>query len=559
MRTIYLDSLSFIASPDEKKFILLRAEQADDKDFLENFAIPKILNREAAHEIPGVWGTLGYADNQPIDWAGNLQCSNNGNDDFAPNATVTDEVSLLKEMYPNLQIEGEVKEKFINLSDLEIPYPEVFSLEELPKLRLDVFLGPDEGALAFYQYQIENNSTAELDYILPQATPNNNTNQRDRLTYLFNALPQKSIEPVPNIPNRYRLSTHYKGEQFIVKVLIFKRAFRNERNMDLPSTSREIVELIEEELATYKKGLLVKDHKLLLMNESKGEFHQAEQGEIDPSKKTLLLLHGTFASTKGSFGEVYSWIHKFLKFQKYEQVLAFDHPTFFWDAEQNIHKLHQMLNELNVQAFEQEVDIIGTSQGGLLAQYLANNQQSSIRVGKVALVASANGVGYLSFAEGMAFGFKKLRKVMFRLGLAPVAFVSALMQHSFEWVIKQPGMAVMKPGHEELNKIMYNTPALETTRYLPLAGNYQHEGWGRRRLELGIDLILSEHNDWVISTQNQYTVPSQYVAIKEYHREKYQEAMINDALHGRLIEIDESQNRIEAFFFPPIMKEMWIA
>lgn len=549
MRTIVLDSLSFIASPNEKKFILLRAEQADDPNFLENFALPKILNRQAANKIPGVWGTLGYANNQPIDWAGNLQCSNNGNDDFTPNSTVEEEVKLLKEMYPELHIKGEVKEKFINLSELEIPYPEVFSLEELPQLRLDVFLGPDEGALAFYQYQIENNETAELDYILPQATEGNNTNQRDRLTYLFNVLPQKSIESVPDIPNRYRLSTHLKHEQFIVKVLIFKRAFRNTQEKALPSTSREIVELIEEELATYKDGLLVKDHQLLVMNAGNGKFHRAHKGMIDPSKKTLLLLHGTFASTKGSFKEVYSWIHEFLKANQYEQVLAFDHPTFFWDAEQNIHKLHFMLNELDVQAFEQEVDIIATSQGGLLAQYLANSPQSSIRAGKVALVSSANGVGYLSFAEGMAFGFKLMRKVMFRMGLAPVAFVAALLQHSFQWVIKQPGMAVMKPGHEKLNEIIYNTPTLETTRYLPVAGNYEHNGWWGRKLELGIDFVLSEHNDWVISTKNQFTLPSQYVAIEGYNPAKYKEEMIHDALHGRLIEIEECQNRIEEFFF----------
>ncbi|WKV12642.1 hypothetical protein [Marivirga harenae] len=66
MRTIALDALSFIASPNEKKFVLLRAEQADDQNFLENFALPKILNQQAANKISGVWGTLGYANNQPI-------------------------------------------------------------------------------------------------------------------------------------------------------------------------------------------------------------------------------------------------------------------------------------------------------------------------------------------------------------------------------------------------------------------------------------------------------------------------------------------------------------
>jgi hypothetical protein len=44
MRTLKLDTLSFIASPNEKKFILLRSEKADDPEFLEGFAVPKVLN-----------------------------------------------------------------------------------------------------------------------------------------------------------------------------------------------------------------------------------------------------------------------------------------------------------------------------------------------------------------------------------------------------------------------------------------------------------------------------------------------------------------------------------
>jgi hypothetical protein len=50
MRTIALDALSFSASPNEKKFILLRVEQADD----HNFSLPKILNRQVISKITGV-------------------------------------------------------------------------------------------------------------------------------------------------------------------------------------------------------------------------------------------------------------------------------------------------------------------------------------------------------------------------------------------------------------------------------------------------------------------------------------------------------------------------
>ncbi|WP_340154101.1 amidohydrolase family protein [uncultured Marivirga sp.] len=550
MRPIALDALSFMASPTEKKFILLRSEKADkDLEYLQNTAIPKILNRKDADKIMGVWGTLGYANDDPVNWEGQLYCSNEGNDVFKEKSTVEEEVRLIQQMYPELDVKNDIKEKVINLSQLDIPYPEIFALDEIPKLRLDAFLAPEEGALAFYQHQIKNNEAAELDYIMPESTDAHNTNERDRLVYKFNALPHKAIEEVPGIPNRYRLSTRYKQEEFIVKVLIFKRAFRKHKEKDLPSNSKEIVELIEDELAAYKTGLFVKDHRLLVMKPN-GHFINANFGAIDESKKTLLLLHGTFASTKGSFGEVNMWIQEFLKEEKYEQVIAFDHPTFFWDAEGNIQKMFSMLNALDIQSFDQEVDIIGTSQGGLLAQFLANYEQDSIKIGKVALVASGNGVGYLSFAEGMAFGLKMLKKVMRKIGIgAPVVFIASLLQHSFQWVIKQPGMDVMKPGSDRLHHIIYNTPVQATTRYLPVAGNYENNGWWGRKLELGIDLILTEHNDWVISTKNQFSLPSQYVAIEGYNPAKYKNYMISDALHGRLIEKPDCQDQIESFFF----------
>ncbi len=554
MRTIELNALSFIASPDEKKFILLRSEKAEDETFLNEFAVPKILNRTEANKIPGVWGTLGYKDDKAIDWTGTLEASNDGNDEFKEDSTVKDEVEILKLMYPNLKEKGQIKEKVINLNQLEIPIPEIFSLEEIPQLRLDIFLGQDEGALTFYQFNKENNKDAELEFIQPQATQGNNTDSRDRLTYFFNIISRKNIEEVPDIPNRYRLSSEISEDDFIIKVLIFKRVFETKKKKTrIPTSSQEIVELVEQNLAAYPDGLFVKDHVLLIFNPKNNKFTKAQPGSIDTSKKTLLLFHGTFASTKGSFGEVYDWIGSMVGKNKYEQVIAFDHPTLFWDAKMNIEQLFAELNDVGVQAFEHEVDLIGTSQGGLLAQFLANYEQSSIKVGKVALVASANGVDYLSFVQGLTSGLKLFRKVMGKLGSAPVVLISALLQHSFEWVVNRPGLAVMNPGSGTLISIIYQKPLLQSTRYLPLAGNYESKGWfnkrRKKRLELAIDAILDDENDWVVGTKKQFKAPGEYVAIAGYNPGKYREFMINDAKHGSLIEKDDAQNRIEQFFF----------
>ena len=122
MRPIALDALSFMASPTEKKFILLRSEKADkDLDYLQNTAIPKILNRKDADKIMGVWGTLGYANDDPVNWEGKLYCSNEGNDVFKEKSTVEEEVSLIQQMYPELDVKNDIKEKVISLSQLDIP------------------------------------------------------------------------------------------------------------------------------------------------------------------------------------------------------------------------------------------------------------------------------------------------------------------------------------------------------------------------------------------------------------------------------------------------------
>jgi predicted TIM-barrel fold metal-dependent hydrolase len=550
MRSIELNPLSFIASPDEKKFILLRSEKAEDKTFLKDFATPKIIKKNNADKIPGVWGTLGYKDDKLIDWKGTIVCSNDGNNDFTENSAVKDEVDILKFMYPNIQLKGDINEKVINLNEVEIKMPEIFSLDEIPQLRLDVFLGKDEGALAFYQLQKENNNETELEFIHPQATGDYRTNNRDRLKYYFNVISNNTIEEVPDIPNKYRLSSKKNDIDFIIKVLIFKRTFKTRTDENkIPSTSTEVVKLIEEKLASYSNGLFVKDHILKIFSKNKKRFVKAEQGSIDTSKKTLLLLHGTFSSTKGSFKKGYDWISNLIAKGKYEQIIAFDHPTLFYDAEMNINVLFNELNLLGVESFKYEVDLIGTSQGGLLAQQLANVKQSSLRIGKVALLASANGVDYLSFVNNISTGLKMFRKVMRKIGLAPAALVSALFQHSFEWVLKQPGLAVMTPGKEKLNSIIYKTPAQKTTRYLPIAGNYHTEKRFKRRLEFAIDLILDEYNDWVVGTKNQFKAPSEYVAIAGYNPGKYRQFMINNAIHGSLIEKNEAHERMEQFFF----------
>jgi predicted TIM-barrel fold metal-dependent hydrolase len=547
MRTIELDPLSFIGSPEEKRFLLLRSKKADkDQNFFKNFAVPKIVNRKNANEIPGVWGTLGYKSKKPIDWLGNLKCSNEGNDDFDKNSELYKEIEYLKYMYPGLNEKGGIKEKVIDLRNLSIDVPEVFELEDLPDLRLDVFLDDDEGALAFYQLKRDNAAEKDIEFIQPQQTEGHTT-QRDRLTYHFKVVPKKVIEPFEELPHKFKLSNENSEDDFIVKILIFKRKFQDN---SMPTNSSEIIDLLEQEIERESGNLFAKKHKLLIFNQKSKDFNRVKNGSIDSDKKTLFLIHGTFASTKGSFGEVYSWIDSLLKEGTYEQVIAFDHPTLFDDAVENSKALFEIFEKYKVSPFAKSVDVIGTSQGGLIAQYLANFPNGHMPIGKVALVASANGVDYLSLANNLSKGLKLMRKCFSRFGFGKAVLISALLQHSIKWVIDRKGLDMMRPGSEALKNIMFNTPVKSDTRYWPIIGNYCAPIFKGKILEKAIDLVLDKDNDWVVSTKNQFKIPSAYCAIPEYNPGKYRDYAVTGkkALHGRLIEHNDVQSELEKFF-----------
>ena len=112
--------------------------------------------------------------------------------------------------------------------------------------------------------------------------------------------------------------------------------------------------------------------------------------ELDPSKwthgalpeggqqhrKILLLVHGTFSSTKGSFGALCSTEggRGFLAavFAKYDLVLGFDHRTLTEDPLRNAEDLAAALATLDL-APDAEFDAIAFSRGGLVLRLLTEH------------------------------------------------------------------------------------------------------------------------------------------------------------------------------------------
>lgn len=573
MRKIEINSKAFITTPNEKKYIILGAKDEIPKEKIDKEIIPKIVNKPSP-PVKGLWGTLGMSNDEQIKWEGHLEISQNGNKKAI--GVVKEEVDQIKACFPNANLEKDsIIERFISFEHVDFEFPESFTLEEMPSLRLELFLEQHEGAVVFYQS--DKDTTHEdtvIEYILPQATEGHYTNERDRLKYHIDIIPQKKIVEVDGASGFYRLGTSKAPKPFIVKIITFSRG-EIEKSFDKSfqrETSADIIKAVHEELS--KQNIInkiAKDHVLLVFDTIANDFKKATTGNIDNTKKTLFLMHGTFGSTEASFGKLYggkrTWLKSLLDKKNpnaYEQILAFDHPTVFNGAKENIAILLKQLENLKIKPFKHEVDFIGTSQGGLLVQYLANLiDNDQIKVGKAALVASANGVEYFTVGKYIAKFLSALKYIFKITQMQGQALVASLAQHSAEFFLKQPGFEIMTPNNPKLLEIINVPPVNSNTRYWPIVDDYKEsiiddKDWnkfkkfaakmGARLVDSITKKILGEENDWVVGSRNQFIVPSDYCAIPGYNPAKFRENLI-PAIHGSCINHKDAKKAIEKFLF----------
>jgi hypothetical protein len=537
MRTINLNEEPFFIDAQKKKFLLLGNKSVEQEPVFSNLVLPKI-KKETGDKVPGLWGTLGLMNDNPISWGGALKFSEYGND--SSSGVTLDEIELIYAANPQLDNATlKVTERFISFEDVQFDFPGVFSESDVPRFRLTLMLDNDEGALVYFQYSAVETGDEKNDpiaYIRPQSTDDENSvNMRDRLTYFFEAIPSRKIIENEGDPDKpFRLSQAKSPVKFLIKILTYKRGGYNQS-----------ADVIKNQLSAINglKELVEKNPKLLIFDTD--HFRNCDPIEdVDVTKKTLLLIHGTFSTTAQSFHALIEsgWLKNIIDQGVFEQIIAFDHPTVFEDAVTNINTL---VNYFNGEKFSQPIDVIASSQGGLLAQQLANlpDNAKPFVIRKVVLVASANGVKYVNTAMGLDKILSVL-KVICKGSQPALAFICALAQHSIEFFIKQPGIDLMKPDSERLNAILNNKPANRSTLYLPIIDDFTKElvaddPFFKRMAELGLDLviraIMGKYNDWVVQSKNQFRVPAGYCAIQPYNPDDFQ-PYLYPAIHGKCLD-----------------------
>lgn len=511
---------------EQPRFVVL-GKRLDELDTNALDVLRRKVNWKLISKPDGVWGTLGWADNKPFSLNGSLAFSTEGN--LRSHGVTADVVQDVR-AYLGLDEDDpiRVKERFINLSAVDFGFDRSeFSLDDLPNLRLTLFVEQEEGALVFYQYNKQgehDDKEAAIEYILPQSTDRNYSNQRDRLSYHFPIIPPKLAECDESGNSCY--VDESRDTDFIVKILTYKRedlhpadflttatininrkvektflADVRDRHLKI-ITGQRVKNAVYERLGRNKYGLLV-------YNRQDHDFDEPMNGvTINPDLKTLLLLHGTFVSTKNSYGPLYGHedclLDCLIDQGKFEQIIAFDHPSVSHDVVQNAEKLYDYLAGIR---FSQPVSLIGTSRGALLAKWLsADKGNRSFEVDKMLTFSGAFGVGFFTAGKYVGKGLSALRFLV-----APPAgtYIAALSQYSANFILEMPGFQDMTPKHKRHQNIIDTDHRSAATKVQCVSADWHPQlsfGWRKpfsRMLDFGLKAILGRQHDWVVGFNNQ--------------------------------------------------------
>lgn len=490
MKNIELKSRNILKTPQGYQFIPIgNPDKLFGQGGLLDQVADRIFRRNKA-PLDDFWGTVGRQDGQSVDWSGTLVCSGKGND--RSTGLTGQEVDLLRSIYPGIAASNtRVIEKVLAFDQVKFG-----TAPGSRKIRLTVMLQDYESAVVYLQHTDQSDETSQsgmIEYVLPQ--DETDTGSRDRMTYYFDVPPFSSnIQGGP-------------GTRFVVKVLTFRRdgtvldqllrGFDTEYNFKRYNPASNAFEVITDPVQS-----------------------------IDPAKRTLLLIHGTFSHTEKSYGDLCmqvepngeSWLQKVLgQGGKYQQIIGFDHPTVF---ESPLDNAGQLYLRLNGKKFTDTVDIITTSRGGLVGKSVINNagiNQNLFSVERAATVACANGVGYLDTAENIS-RFLSVAKLV--VGNQGAKLILGLVQKGVDYIRNQPGLEAMKPGSATLTQILGTAPAHTAMRYMPVCGNFNLAPDAtavQRSVDWLIGKILSGENDWVVGTNEQAIMPPGHYAYGKDH------------------------------------------
>lgn len=431
--------------------------------------------------VNGFWGTLGRADGLPPTWEGELYCSGDGNPESTGDlSTIVDDIREWQPENPLIKSQR-IIERFIAFDEVDFG-----SSAASRQLRLTLMLGPQEGVILFYHHGEpgSKSQTGDVEFILP-IEGNAASDKPGRKTFYFE-VPEFSAAH-----NDIDEDSALKS-RFVVKAMVFAYDGR-------PPL---------EALRSFEGYGFKRYNK-----NAEGGFEEILPAQIDFSKKTLLLVHGTFASIRGSFrglterkvGEV-TWFQYLLDTGHYEQIIGFDHSTVIDSTFTNVSEFKNRLEAAQPGwRFTHPVDIIGTSRGGVVVKTMCNDAELNgtegrMQARKVALVSCANGAALLDTETGVP-GIRLLLSLLKRVPSTTTKVIISVIQLAFEVFLRQEGTLSQTRGTVLLGRVLNAPVSNPATRFYTICGNWEPPQIRKKILDLLLDTMLHNDNDGVNYTE----------------------------------------------------------
>jgi hypothetical protein len=481
------------------------------------------------------WGTLGWSDNSPFSYKGSIAFSEKGNErSKGITGKIVDELKLFN---PDISESSPLIERFINFDECNLNQFKLFK-KSRRQLQLTLFLQPGEGALVYIQHSLKDDfqdPEADIEFVQPQKTSDDfDSSKRDRLNYIFDFIPKNKVNfSMVNNELHLEQSQEENDSSFIVKILTFKRK------------EGKAIDLFRENMKRINKSALygrIEDGFAEKVGEDKyaffrfnpainetdnegmkrgGKFEPVTDVTIlDPGKKTLLLIHGTFSTTLNTFAHLHyskngnpSLFQELVSEGIYEQIVAFDHPTISRNADENIS--HLLENYFTNFSFgSNHVDAIACSRGCIVAEALSNHPDApdKIKLGKIMLFSAANGVGY--FEKGAYI--PKFLSLWRKTASGPfLKVILTLAQYSSEFFLQMPGCQQMTPEHPSLVNVLNRAPNSEHSLFqcmvsdwnFDVARGHLFKRSGAWLMDRSIALFLGKEHDWVVGCNSQRKLP----------------------------------------------------
>ena len=525
----------------DRRFLVLGDESKIQK-YTNEEKLKKIVRKEQKNKLSGIWGTLGWRNNKPFNISINNSKNGNSNAEKRDISTINI-IEEIKEFNNEIKdVSNDVIERYINFdsSDFNIDWSQIKTYDEIPELRLDLFVEDKEGAMVYFYHQLKENfsqlsdETAYEQFIQCQKTDDNYTTKRDRLSYYFKVLPPFEYTLLKN--KQIEWTDDLRTTSFIIKIITFKRKEGSPADLLEGFFSKENIKVLSQTKgasATYalfgkkKNELLIYDNSVNNCSvassnknrfDMRGAFYKVDnEHKIDRNKKTLLLIHGTFSNTLNTFEALIKYrnrsseLEDFLSVNQYKQVIAFNHPTISADVFDNIKALKSLLGQ---EKFTKSVSILAASRGCIFAQAIGANSSLSFTVDKCLMFSPANGVGYFEVGDKLATGLGILKKVM---SGSPASYVFALLQFSADYFLEQPGAQQMTFGSEQLKKVVTAKLANSKSKYTAVIDDWEKiliDKKGKRfwmQIADGIvKLMLGRKHDFVVGETGQKNMPAKY-------------------------------------------------